>query len=41
MKLEAKLALLKNYNLTDEITFKDYKKFRAATKILRPEVDNP
>jgi hypothetical protein len=36
MKLEAKVALLKNYNLTDDITYTDYKKFRTGTKIVQP-----
>lgn len=38
LKLDAKIALLKNYNLTADITYTDYKKFRADTKILGPEV---
>jgi hypothetical protein len=41
MKLDAKIALLKNYNLTDDITYTDYKKFRTGTKIVQPGiVDN-
>jgi hypothetical protein len=40
LKLDAKIALLKNYNIIDEITFQDYKKFRAATKILRPAAED-
>ncbi|HTS57125.1 MAG TPA: hypothetical protein VMH03_06240 [Terriglobales bacterium] len=38
LKLDAKIALLKNYNLTADITYTDYKKFRADTKILGSEV---
>jgi hypothetical protein len=38
MKLDAKIALLKNYNLTADIIYTDYKKFRADTKIVSPEV---
>jgi hypothetical protein len=38
MKLDAKIALLKNYNLTDDITYTDYKKFRTGTKIVQPGV---
>ena len=38
MKLDAKIALLKNYNLTADVTYTDYKKFRSDTKIVPPEV---
>ena len=38
MKLDAKIALLKNYNLTADITYTDYKKFRTGTKIVQPGV---
>jgi hypothetical protein len=41
LKLDAKVALLKNYNLTDDIIYTDYKKFRSDTKIVPPGiVDN-
>jgi len=40
MKLDAKIALLKNYNLTDDITYTDYKKFRTGTKIVQPGITN-
>ncbi|MGA8270555.1 MAG: hypothetical protein WB919_03290 [Candidatus Sulfotelmatobacter sp.] len=36
-KLDARLALLKEYNIEEEQTFRDYKKFRATTKILAVE----
>jgi hypothetical protein len=38
MKLDAKVALLKNYNLNDDITYTDYKKFRTGTKIVQPGI---
>ena len=38
MRLDAKIALLKNFNLTADITYTDYKKFRADTKIVGSEV---
>ena len=34
LKLDARLALLANINLEEEITYRDYKKFRADTKIV-------
>ncbi len=34
LKLDARLALLKGVNLTEDVTFRDYKKFRTDTKIL-------
>jgi len=40
MRLDAKIALLKNFNLTADITYTDYKKFRADTKIVGSEVVN-
>jgi len=41
LKLDAKVALLKNYNLTADIIYTDYKKFRTDTKIVPPGiVDN-
>ena len=33
-KLDARVALLKGYNIGDEQTFRDYKKFRTSTKIV-------
>jgi hypothetical protein len=33
-KLDARVALLKGYNVGDEQTFRDYKKFRTSTKIV-------
>jgi hypothetical protein len=36
LKLDAKVALLKNYKLTDDIVYADYKKFRTDTKIVQP-----
>jgi len=32
-KIDVRLALLKNFNVDVEQTFRDYKKFRATTKI--------
>ncbi len=37
LKLDARLALLKEYNMALEQTFRDYRKFRATTKILAVE----
>jgi hypothetical protein len=34
LKIDVRLALLKNFNIDDEITYRDYQKFRAATKIV-------
>jgi len=34
LKLDARVALLKEYNLADDITYRDYKKFRTGTKIV-------
>jgi hypothetical protein len=34
VKIDVRLALLKNFNVEDDITYRDYKKFRTATKIL-------
>ncbi|MGB9362013.1 MAG: hypothetical protein WCA99_10440 [Candidatus Sulfotelmatobacter sp.] len=36
-KIDARVALLKEYNVEEERTFRDYKKFRATTKILAVE----
>jgi hypothetical protein len=33
-RLDAKVALLKSYNLEAESTYRDYKKFRTDTKIV-------
>jgi hypothetical protein len=37
VKVDARLALLKEYNVEIEQTYRDYKKFRATTKILAVE----
>jgi hypothetical protein len=37
LKIDARLALLKEYNVELEQTFRDYKRFRATTKILAVE----
>ena len=37
VKVDARVALLKEYNMELEQTFRDYKKFRATTKILAVE----
>jgi len=34
LKLDARVALLKEYNLDDDVTYRDYKKFRTDTKIV-------
>jgi len=34
LKLDARIALLKNFNVEEDLTYNDYKKFRAATKIV-------
>ena len=34
LKLDARIALLKNFNVEEDVTYRDYKKFRAATKIV-------
>jgi len=33
LKLDARVALLKEFNIDEDVTFRDYKKFRADTKI--------
>jgi len=38
LKLDAKVALLKNYNLSADIVYTDYKKFRTDTKIVPPGI---
>lgn len=34
VKVDVRLALLKDFNVEDDITFRDYKKFRTNTKIV-------
>jgi hypothetical protein len=34
VKVDARLALLKDFNVEDDITYRDYKKFRTDTKIV-------
>ena len=34
VKVDVRVALLKNFNLEDDITYRDYKKFRTSTKIV-------
>jgi hypothetical protein len=34
LKLDARLALLKGLNIAEDVTYRDYKKFRTGTKIL-------
>ena len=34
LKLDARIALLKNFDVEEDLTYNDYKKFRAATKIV-------
>jgi hypothetical protein len=37
LKLDARIALLKGFNLTEDLTYRDYKKFHTDTKILGAE----
>lgn len=34
VKVDVRVALVKDFNLNDDITYRDYKKFRSATKII-------
>jgi hypothetical protein len=34
LKLDARVALLKGLNIAEDVTYRDYKKFRAETKIV-------
>jgi hypothetical protein len=34
VKVDARVALLKNINLEEDLTYRDYRKFRADTKIV-------
>jgi hypothetical protein len=34
LKLSARVALLKNYNVVEDVSYRDYKKFRSDTKIV-------
>jgi len=34
LKVDVRLALLKNFNIEQDVTFRDYKKFRSATRII-------
>jgi len=34
VKVDVRVALLKDFNVNDDITFRDYKKFRTDTKII-------
>jgi hypothetical protein len=34
LRLDARVALLKGINLTEDVTFRDYKKFRTDIKIV-------
>jgi hypothetical protein len=34
LKLDARVALVKNFNVEEDVTYRDYKKFRADTKIV-------
>ncbi len=34
LKLDARIALLKNFNVEEDVTYRDYKKFRTDTKIV-------
>jgi hypothetical protein len=37
LKLDARIALLKGFHLTEDLTYRDYKKFRTDTKIVGAE----
>jgi hypothetical protein len=37
VKVDVRLALLKDFNIEQDVTYRDYKKFRAATKIIPGE----
>ncbi len=41
VKVDVRLALLKNFNVEDDITYRDYKKFRTDTKIVPVEEAQP
>jgi hypothetical protein len=34
VKVDVRLALLKNYNVEEDVTYRDYKKFRTGTKVV-------
>ena len=34
VKLDARVALLKSVNIAEDVTYRDYKKFRTDTKIV-------
>ena len=34
VKVDVRLALLKNFNVEQDVTFRDYKKFQSNTKIV-------
>jgi len=37
LKLDARIALLKGFNLTEDLTYRDYRKFRTDTRIVGTE----
>jgi len=39
LKLDARIALFKGLNMSEDVTYRDYKKFRAETKIVPAEAD--
>jgi hypothetical protein len=42
VKVDVRLALLKNFNIDEDVTYRDYKKFRTSTKIIGiGEVQDP
>jgi hypothetical protein len=41
VKVDVRLALLKNFDVEDDITYRDYKKFRTGTKIVPLEEVQP
>jgi hypothetical protein len=38
LKLDARVALLKGVNIAEDVSYRDYKKFRTGTRIV-PEAD--
>jgi hypothetical protein len=34
VKVDVRLALLKDYNVEEDVTYRDYKKFRTGTKVV-------
>jgi hypothetical protein len=41
VKIDVRLALLKDFNVAQDVTYRDYKKFRSNYKIIPPEEGQP